>query len=269
MIDIQGHRGCRGLLPENTIPAFKKAIELGVTTLELDLAVSKDNKLVVSHEPFMNHEISTGPRGEEITEENEKSFNLYQMNYKEIRQFDVGTKTHVRFPNQKKMEAHKPLLIEVFELAEMETKGTILYNIEIKSLPSYDDIFSPKVGEFAKILVDLVEAQKLEDRVTIQSFDRRALEAAYQLNSGIKTALLVDENEDIDSKLEQLSFKPTIISPYYELLNQENVTKYQEKNFKIIPWTANETEVMEQLISFGVDGIITDYPDLLINLLKK
>lgn len=269
MIDVQGHRGCRGLLPENTIPAFKKAIDLGVTTLELDLAVSKDHQLVVSHEPFMNHEISIGPNGEEITVKNEKSFNLYQMNYEEIKEFDVGSKIHTRFPDQQKIKVHKPLLSEVFDLAEKEAKETILYNIEIKSLPIYDEVFSPKVVEFARLLVEMVQKHKLENRVTIQSFDVRALEATHQMNPIISTALLIDENEDIDLKLKELSFKPTIISPYFELLNQEKVELYQKKGFQIIPWTVNDITAMKTLLKFNVDGIITDYPDRLINLLKN
>ncbi|MFP2996092.1 glycerophosphodiester phosphodiesterase family protein [Spongiivirga sp. MCCC 1A20706] len=268
MIDIQGHRGCRGLLPENTIPAFKRAIDLGVTTLELDLAVSKDLKLVVSHEPFMNHEISTGPRGEEITEENEKSFNLYHMDYAEIQQFDVGLKVHPRFPDQQKLKVHKPLLSEVFDVAEKKTKSAILYNIEIKSLPSYDEVFSPKVTEFARLLVEMVQERRLVDRVTIQSFDIRALEVVHQMNPKISTALLIDENEAIDLKLKQLSFRPRIISPYFALLDQENVGHYQKEGYQIIPWTANEEEIMWQLIKLKVDGIITDYPDRLIKLLK-
>ncbi|NER16129.1 glycerophosphodiester phosphodiesterase [Spongiivirga citrea] len=269
MIDVQGHRGCRGILPENTIPAFKKAIELGVTTLELDLAVSKDHQLVVSHEPFMNHEISIGPNGEEITEENEKSFNLYQMNYKEIKRFDVGMKKHLRFPNQQKIKAHKPLLSEIFDLAEDETDETILYNIEIKSHPTYDGIFTPKVEEFTKLLINLIRERNLEDRVTVQSFDIRALEITHQMNPKLSTALLVEDNENIDLKLSALSFKPSIISPYYGLLSEKKVELLQDERLQVIPWTANDTTTMKTLLKFKVDGIITDYPDRLINLLEN
>ena len=135
-IDVQGHRGCRGLRPENTITAFKKAVDIGVNTLELDVVVNKYNDVIVSHEPFFNHEIATGPNGEEINEKNEKEFNLYLMTLEEIQSFDVGLKLHPRFKNQKKVGVKKPTLREMVIVIEAYIKDLdyepIFYNIEIK-----------------------------------------------------------------------------------------------------------------------------------------
>src|SRR5580765_2886505 len=100
--DVEGHRGCRGLMPENTIPAMLKAIDLGVTTLEMDIVITKDSQVIVSHEPFFNHEITTKPDGSFVTEGEEHSLNIYNMSYTETQQFDVGLKTHPRFPEQAK-----------------------------------------------------------------------------------------------------------------------------------------------------------------------
>src|ERR1700754_3858617 len=111
--DKEGHRGCRGLMPENTIPAMMKALELGVTTLEMDAVITADNQVVLSHEPFFNHEITTKPDGKLVTAQEEKSLNIYKMTYAQTQQYDVGLRPHPRFPQQQKLKATKPLLKEV------------------------------------------------------------------------------------------------------------------------------------------------------------
>ncbi len=266
-IDVQGHRGCRGLLPENSIPAFQKAIEIGVTTLELDLVISKDKKVVVSHDPFMNHEIALDLYGNEIKEADEKKFNLYTMTYDSIKQYDCGSKPHQNFPKQKKMKVYKPLLEEVIDLAEEQTKYTIFYNIEIKSLPEWDNVFTPKVDEFVTLVLNIIKTKAIAERVTLQSFDVRALEEINRVAPEITTSLLVDENESIDQKLNSLSFKPEIVSPYFKLINSEVVKKLHDNDFKVIPWTLNEENDIEAMIDLKVDGIISDYPDVVMQIL--
>jgi len=266
MIDVQGHRGCRGLLPENSLPAFKSAIELGVTTLEMDLAISKDKQVVVSHEPFMSSAYCLDPEGKEITMEDEKAYNFYQMTYDSIKQFDCGSKVYERFPNQEKIKVYKPLLSEVFVLSE-ELNPNIKYNIEIKSHPDYDSIFTPEPKEFVNLVLNVINEYNVFDRVNLQSFDVRILEEIKRQSPTMKIALLVDENESIETKLNQLTFKPDVISPYFKLLSKENVERYRTENFQIIPWTVNEIKDMNTMINFKLDGIITDYPDRLIMLL--
>ncbi len=264
-IEVHGHRGCRGLLPENSLPAFEKAIELGVDVLEMDVVVSKDDVVVVSHEPFLNHEICLDLDGNEIPKEKEKDYNLYKMTFEEIQQFDCGTKFHPRFPAQEKIAVFKPALEQVFELAE-KLNPEIKYNIELKAQPGYDEVYTPIPSEFVALVLKLINEYDLTQRTNLQSFDLRILEEIKKQQPNMKQALLVDENEVIEDKLEQLSFKPEIISPYYKLLNASVVKNYQDQGFQIIPWTVNEREELEEMLSFQVDAIITDYPDLLIQL---
>jgi len=265
-IDIQGHRGCRGLFPENSIPAFQKALELGVTTLELDLAISKDKKVVVSHDPYMNHEITLDPQGNAILKTEEKKYNHYQMTYDSIKVFDCGIKPFPKFPSQQKIKVYKPLLEEVIDLAEGQSRNSIHYNIEIKSSPQWDGVFTPKVDEFVTLVLQVIDEKAISNRVTLQSFDVRALEEIKRAAPNIVTALLVDANESITGKLAELSFKPEIISPYFKLINADKVEKWHAKQFKIIPWTVNKEKDIKAMIACKVDGIISDYPDRVIEL---
>ena len=265
-VDIQGHRGCRGLLPENSLPAFKKAIELGVNTLEMDLAISKDHKVVVSHEPFISRTYCLDLNGEAISKEDDLKYNLYQMDYDSIKLFDCGSKFHKRFPNQEKMKVYKPLLSEVFSLSD-EINPEIKYNIEIKAKPEYDNIYTPTPKEFVNLVLNEIEKYEVFERTNLQSFDIRILEEIKRQAPKMKVALLIDENELIDIKLKELSFKPEIISPYYKLLTKAKVKSYQNENYKVIPWTVNKIKDMQLILDFKVNGIITDYPDKLISVI--
>ena len=265
-LDIQGHRGCRGLLPENSLPAFQKAIELGVTTLELDLAISKDKQVVVSHEPFISRIYCLDSLGNEIPEEDDKKYNLYQMTFEEIKMFNCGSKAHLRFPKQDNFKTYKPLLSEVITLADSLNQN-IRYNIEIKAQPSYDEIFIPKPEEFVRLVLGVIQKYDISDRCNLQSFDVRVLNELKRQNPEIVQALLIDGSESIEEKLKELDFKPEIISPAFELLNKKMVGHYQNLDYKIIPWTVNTPEDMQVMIDLGVEGIITDYPDILVGLL--
>ena len=266
-IDIQGHRGCRGLLPENTIPAFKKAIEMGVHTLELDVAVSKDNIVVVSHEPFMSRTICLDPNGNEIPKSDDKKRNLYQMSFESIKQFDCGTKFHPRYPKQEKIKTYKPSLDEVLKVSKT-INPNIKYNIEFKARPKYDGIFTPNPKEFVQLVLDVVNDNEVFKKTNLQSFDLRILEEIKLQSPNMKVAILIDRNESISEKLKQLSYKPEIISPYFKLLNEEIVASFQNDNYLIIPWTVNSAKDIKQMMDYHVDGIITDYPDRLLDLLK-
>ncbi|RXR19064.1 glycerophosphodiester phosphodiesterase [Flavobacterium amnicola] len=264
--DIQGHRGCRGLLPENTIEAFKKAIDLGVTTLEMDVVISKDHQVLLSHEPFLSHEIALDLNGNEIAEKDEKNFNLYQMDYAQIKQYDCGSKIHPRFSEQEKIITYKPLLSEVIDFAESYIQKNypgrkIQYNIETKSDPKGDDRFHPKPKEFVDLLVAVLNQKAISDRVYIQSFDSRTLQYLHTTFPNYKTVLLVENKMSVAKNLKLLGFTPDIYSPEFILLNQKKVEKLHQKNIKVIPWTINKKDDMKRIISYGVDGIITDYPN--------
>lgn len=267
-IDKQGHRGCRGLMPENTIPAFLKAIDLGVNTLEMDVVFTQDNQAILSHEPFFNHEITTLPNGEFVLESNEKALNIYQMPYADVLKYDVGLKPHPRFPQQFKIAVRKPLLAQMIDTVEKYAKATKNpvphYNIETKTMPETDGVFHPKPKEFVDLLVAIIFEKKIENRVIIQSFDIRTLQYLHQIHPEIKTALLVEDfdKKEFAQQLLDLGFIPTIYSPALELVTPGLVAACKAKKVKLIPWTVNDRETMERLVKMGVDGMISDYPNL-------
>ena len=266
--DKQGHRGCRGLMPENTLPAMLKAIDLGVTTLEMDAVITADKKVILSHEPFFNHDITTKPGGGEFTAAEEKGLNIYQMSFKETQAYDVGLKTNPRFPQQEKIKAVKPLLSDIIDDVDayIRLKGVsqVFYNIETKSTPATDGIFHPSPELFVDLLMDVVRKKKIEHLVIIQSFDYRTLRVVHQRYPHIKTAALVEDfdKKSFEDQLTDLGFTPTIYSPHYSLVNEELVRKCHERKIRLIPWTVNDKSTIDKLKAVGVDGIITDYPNL-------
>lgn len=272
LFDKQGHRGCRGLMPENTIAAMIKAIDLGVTTLEMDASISKDQQVFLSHEPFFNHEISTQPNGQAIEASQEKSFNMFQMDYVQIRKYDVGLKPHPRFPEQFKMPAVKPLLSEVLDsvLAYCTQKGKPIpqFNIETKTSANTDDMFHPQPGKFVDLLMQVIYSKKMASKVIIQSFDIRTLQYLHQKDASIKTALLV---EDFDKKpfalqLKDLGFIPSIYSPAYQLVTPLLVKQCRDAGIQVLPWTVNDLATIKALKKMGVHGVISDYPNLFSQL---
>lgn len=263
MIAIHGHRGCRGLYPENTLIAFEKAVELGVDAIEMDLAISLDRKVVVSHEPFMSRRICLDPSGNVIPKSDDLKHNLFKMTYEEIRAFDCGMKFHPDYPDQKKIKAYKPLLVDVIKKTRL-LNPNIKFNLEIKSKPKYDDEFTPTPSEFVKLVLGVILETDSVGNTNLQSFDLRVLEQIELQCPEMKVALLIDRDESISKKLKKLSYKPEIISPYFELLDARTVRNYQDEGFEIIPWTVNEDDDLKRMISFSVNGIITDYPDKLI-----
>jgi len=264
--DVQGHRGARGLMPENTIPAFIYAIDEGVTTLEMDLAITKDGEVVVSHEGWMSAAISLDSLGKPITEKNEKKHNIFKMSYKDIAKYDVGTKENERFPRQQKMKVSKPLLKDVIIAVEDYIKGHGLYevdyNIEIKSEKGSDGKFHPKPQVFSDIVFDLIDQYLSWDRVVIQSFDTRVLKYWHEKHPAARLAYLVDNLNTIEENLDLIGFTPSIYSPEYHLLSKDEIKTCHQKKMRVIPWTVNDTKEMEELRAWGVDGMITDYPDL-------
>jgi glycerophosphoryl diester phosphodiesterase len=270
--DKEGHRGCRGLMPENSIPAMLKAIDLGVTTLEMDASISKDKKVFLSHEPFFNHEITTKPDGNFIEESEEKNFNMFQMNYDEIQKFDVGLKPHPRFSQQQRIAAFKPLLSQLFDTVQSYCLQKNIpipqFNIETKTNAKTDGIFHPGPEEFVDLLVAVIQLKKMEDKVIIQSFDIRTLQYVHQKYPHFKTALLI---EDFDKKpfalqLKDLGFIPTIYSPAHILVTDLLVKQCRDAGIQIIPWTVNDLPRMQILKKMGVHGIISDFPNLFAEL---
>lgn len=267
-LDVQGHRGCRGLMPENTIPAMLRAIDLGVTTLEMDVVITLDNRVVLSHEPFMNAEVSTRPDGTTFSTKEQKQYNIFRMTLAELQRWDVGMKPHPKFPRQLRIPAVKPLLEDVIDSVEayVRQKGLkpMRYNIETKCQPATDEIFHPGPQRFAALLMEVVMKKKVSERVTIQSFDIRTLQVIHTSHPNMSLAYLIENTNKlaVEDNITRLGFTPAIYSPAFQLVDSKLLDACRKLGMKIVPWTVNDKENIDRLIAMGVDGMITDYPDL-------
>lgn len=265
-LDIEGHRGGRGLMPENTIPAMRRALDLGVTTLEMDAAISQDKQVLLSHDPYLNADFVYRLDGQPLTKEEGKALRLYSLPYAEIRRYDMGSHGNPKFPRQQKLLTYKPLLAEVIDSAEAYARRTHrpapYYNIETKTTPAGDGTNHPAPEEFVRLLLAVVTQKGIQKRVIIQSFDPRTLEVVHRAQPQLRTALLVENQDGLDKNLGRLSFVPSIYSPAYKLVTPALVQACHQRHLQVIPWTVNTPEEIAQLLAMQVDGYITDYPDL-------
>ncbi|HRG88226.1 MAG TPA: glycerophosphodiester phosphodiesterase family protein [Chitinophagales bacterium] len=263
--DIEGHRGARGLYPENTIAGFIEALKLGVNTLEMDVVISKDGQVVLSHDPTINCEIC-----DYCGDGKEKR--IYQLDYNTIKTIDCGSKGNSKFPEQKKMYAVKPLLTDVIDSVEAFIRRSnltpVYYNIETKSTPVGDGTEHPAPDVFAKMLYDVLKQKGILNRSIVQSFDPRTLQAIHKTDATVTTALLVFNADGFTKNIKRLGFTPAIYSPNYLLVNSKLVKACHAKSIKIIPWTVNDEDKMKKMKELGVDGIISDYPDRAIKVLR-
>ena len=224
--------------------------------------------MILSHEQWFGREITTKPDGTFMGEREERKFNIYWMTYEQTKTFDVGMKPHPRFPQQQKMKVTKPLLEDVIDSVNQymmtARRPLFYYNIEIKTNPEFDGVFHPKPEEFVELLMALIKEKGIEERVIIQSFDFRTLQYLHQHYPSIKTAMLIEDfdKRSLDEQVKALGFTPTIYSPAFVHVNEKLVKSCHNQNMKIIPWTVNTKEKIEELKAMGVDGIITDYPGL-------
>ncbi|RFM26325.1 glycerophosphodiester phosphodiesterase family protein [Deminuibacter soli] len=269
-LDVQGHRGGRGLMPENTIPAMLHAVDLGVRTLELDCGISADNQVVVSHDPYMNGVIMLKPDGSHIEKTEEKQYALYKMPYDSIRRFTEGTLFYPQFPQQQKLATYKPTLAALIDSVEAYVRlhhlKPVYYNIETKSQPAGDGVYHPAPDVFVQLLMQVIKQKGITPRVTIQSFDPRTLQVLHKTDPGVVTALLVENKDGFEANITRLGFTPVIYSPAYKLVDATLVKQAHDSKVKVLPWTVNEEADMKAMSALGVDGIISDYPDRLVKL---
>lgn len=289
--DNEAHRGGKSLYPENTIPAMKNALKMNVTTLEMDLAITKDKKIILSHDAFLSPELVTKPDGTYIPKDSGFYYKIYEMPYAKIKTFDVGLKKLSNYPDQKKMKAQKPLFSDVIDACEAysrELKRPLpFYNIETKTRPFSDNIFHPEPKEFVDLMMKIIIEKKIQDRVIIQSFDPRTLEILHKEYPKIMTALLVEKVDDkklaqqqsyfknisvekfkmypnhlsgVAGDMKFLSFTPTIYSPEHSLVTPQLVQECHSLGMKVIPWTVNSKERLKELKDMGIDGVISDDP---------
>lgn len=273
--DVQGHRGARGLLPENTLPGFLRALELGVPTLEMDVVISGDSQVVLSHEPWFSGVICSLPSGEPVPAARERDYRLFEMTYEEIARFDCGRRGHPGFPRQTPMPASKPLLREVIAASETYARAhdlpPVQYNIETKAWPEGDGVFHPDPETFTRLLYDVLVETGVKDRAMLQSFDVRTLRAGRRLDPSWRLSLLVAEELDrgLAANLDALGFVPDVYSPDYRLVDAALLEEAHRRGMQVIPWTINTLEEMQRLKALGVDGVITDYPNLGVRLLDE
>lgn len=270
--DIQGHRGMRGLMPENTVEGFIEAIKLGVTTIEADVVVTADKKLLFSHEPWFSSELTTLPNHDLLMPVDAENFNIYKMKYDEIVQFDIGRRINNKFPEQSHYSAVKPLfkegILTVEKYCEQNKLPKVKYNIEIKAKEEWDNWMTPAPEEYVSIFLNEIKELPIKDRLSVQSFDVRILNQLHEKAPDLCLAFLLEDLENIEKKLSLLSFNPCVLSPYYKNLDKAFVSSMQSKGMKVIPWTVNDTTDIKMVLKTGVDGLISDYPNRVIEIVK-
>ncbi len=255
-IEVQGHRGARALRPENTIPAFEYAIAQGVDVLELDMAVTKDGVLVVSHDPTLEPPVCNGPV---------PKANIHDLTLAEVRQWDCGKVQNPAFPTQQTVPGTRmPTLDEVFNLAP---KGNFKFNIETKIFADKPQL-APTPEEFVRLVLAEIRKHHLESRIYLQSFDFRTLHEMKKIAPEIRRVALytgpakdfVEIAKDADTD---------IVSPEFHLVTPEQVRAAHAAHLEVVPWTADKPADWDRLIAAGVDAIISDDPAGLIAYLKK
>lgn len=291
--DLQGHRGARGLAPENTLPAFAKALSLGVDTLELDVNMTQDGHLIVGHDPVLQPHLARNAEGRWIAAPGPV---IWRTPLADLQRFDVGrldpnSRYGRTYPEQVPADdTAMPTLAEVFALVAKSGNDTVRFNIETKLNPLKPDESAPP-EQFAAAVVKAIQEAGLAQRSTIQSFDWRTLQEAAHLAPEIPRAYLTIEGTSSDNvqrgrpdtspwlaglDADEYPSTPALVkaaggpiwSPFWRNVTAENVAEAHRLGLRVIPWTVNEPAVAEQLIDMKVDGLITDYPDRLRTVME-
>jgi glycerophosphoryl diester phosphodiesterase len=252
---VHGHRGARAIYPENTIPAFEYAIKIGADVLEMDVAVTKDNVLVISHDPHINPEICKGPH---------PGVAIHELTLAELREYDCGALKNPHFPKQQPVPGTRiPTLDDVLSLSR---GNSVQFNIETKSFPDHPEL-TPPPDVFARMLLDVIRKHQLDSRVIVQSFDFRTLHATKRLAPNIRLSALWEGDARPFVNIAH-DGEAGIISPLFKLVTPQQVKSAHDAKIQVVPWTADTPADWQMLIDAGVDAIITDDPAALIAYLK-
>lgn len=263
-IQIAGHRGYRGLYPENSILGFQKALACGADAIEFDVVVNKDKQLVVSHEPFIDRTYCWNKDSSAI--QNQKALRIFQMTQDEVECFDCGSKPHPQFPGQNKFNASKPLLTTVFDSVDFANVA-LLFEIKYKF---GDTLNYPSVEEYAKIVLNEASASKFKNQIVFMSFDANVLNQIHKIDTAFKLVYLVYQpKNNVLSFLEDLTFNPYALGMFYPTIRKRKIQVLFKKGIKTFAWTVNTEKKAQQLANMGVDVLITDFPELLINKIKN
>lgn len=268
-VEVQGHRGARWVRPENSIPAFLYAVENGADTLEMDMHVSKDGVIFVTHDPFLSRDLCLDKIGKPAPA---KTL-IASLTLAKLQSYDCGSRVNRRFPEQLKVPGTRiPTLDDVFTAVEHSSHPnakTVQFNIETKSEVAHPE-FTPPPEEFVKLFLATVRKHGLLSRVTLQSFDYRTLKIAHELEPSLKLSVLVEDKPehafDLVTLLKQ--YNAQILSPNHAWLTPEMVSELHKAGARVIPWTPNHPDDWKRLIAIGVDGIITDNPKALVEYLS-
>ncbi len=292
--DLQGHRGARGLRPENTLAGFEFALELGVSTLELDCAVTADGVVVVSHDPVLNPDQTRDERGRFLDSAGPP---IATLTWAQLQRYDVGrlrpgTSYAARLPDQQAVDGERiPRLADVFALARSRGDNDVRFNVETKLSPDQPGLTLPP-EPFAQAVVAAVRSAGMESRTTIQSFDWRTLMIVRRIAPGIATVALTDQQpgddtiqagrpgpspwlggldvDDFGGSVPKLvhATGAAVWSPHYRDVDARLVAEAHALGLVVVPWTVNEPAEMQRVLALGVDGMISDRPDLLRSVLE-
>ncbi|SFN79458.1 glycerophosphoryl diester phosphodiesterase [Chitinophaga sp. YR627] len=260
-----GHRGTRGLMPENTIPSMIKAIETGANTIEFDVHITKDGQVVVYHDASFNPAYTTMPDGSEIPAASRSEYTFYKMDYSRIREFVIGEKAYPEFPQQQRMKSYAPLLSEMIDSVEAYTQSHklpgVVYLLEIKSSAKTDGSEQPVPEEYIDKLMAVKNLLPLGKRLIVQSFDPRPLQVLHRRYPDMTLGFLTyDKEVKPAQQLELLGFTPQFYNPFYQFTTPELLSLCHSKKIQVVPWTVQEATEMKKLQEMGADGIISDYP---------
>jgi len=260
-----GHRGTRGLMPENTVPSMIKAIETGANTIEFDVHITKDGQVVVYHDASFNPAYTTMPDGSEIPAASRSEYTFYKMDYSRIREFVIGEKAYPEFPQQQRIRSYAPLLSEMIDSVEAYTQSHklpgVVYLLEIKSSAKTDGSEQPVPEEYIDKLMAVKNLLPLGKRLIVQSFDPRPLQVLHRRYPDMTLGFLTyDKEVKPAQQLELLGFTPQFYNPFYQFTTPELLSLCHSKKIQVVPWTVQEAAEMKKLKEMGADGIISDYP---------
>jgi glycerophosphoryl diester phosphodiesterase len=256
-IRVHGHRGARARLPENTIAGFEYAIRQGVDALEMDLAVTKDDIVVISHDPLLHHPICTGPRENAL---------IRDLTLAELRQWDCGATKNPLFPHQQPLPgARIPTLEEAFQWG---ARGTFDFHLELKSFPD-EPQFTPAPDEFARMVLDVIRCYGMMRRVAVLSFDFRTLRSMRQLAPEVRLSALTEADSRDFAAIAEEAGNAEIVSPEVHLVTPQKVDAAHRAGLQVVAWTANTAEEWDTLIEAKVDAVVTDDPAALIVYLQQ
>lgn len=263
---VHAHRGGAAEYPENTLEAMLHAVSIGVPVLEMDLHVTRDRQVVVSHDPYLQRAKFLKPDGSEIPATEQDQYAIYALPYDSLKRFDAGSRFNPQYPLRRQLRCHIPRVGDLIDSIEAYTAQhglpPVSYNIEIKSWPDKDGLYTPDYRTFTDLCMEVLLSKQLGDRLIVQCFDARTLNYLHERYPQVTQSYLIEPEAgvDLESQLRRLTFTPPILSPDHHLVDEAWMQQARQKDFQIIPWTVDDPEEVQRLAKLGVDALITNRP---------